>query len=372
MRQVVSRSAGIAARLGVPLLTFSLLACGGGGAGGGAGAGGASAGAGGGGGDVAGVGGHAGGVPGQGGVAGAAAGGAAGSAGGGSPQAAVQATATSADACTALGAFYWEIGDANGALVSGRIGKAFDADTNMALASASKMIFGAYVVERFKDDLAKIDLSAITMTSGYTTLEYASCLDAKSVSDCLTTGHNGDHLASADDHFFYNGGHFQKYAVDLGLGDDDSSALADHVFGLLGKELALTYGSPQLAAGVKGTATGYAAFLRKVLRGELALGAHLGERAVCTLPGVCPTALASPSPLAWHYSYGHWVEDEPGTGDGAFSSTGAFGFYPWIDASKTYYGILARYALKAEAGAASAQCGRLLRRAFFSGQVQSG
>ena len=30
-------------------------------------------------------------------------------------------------------------------------------------------------------------------------------------------------------------------------------------------------------------------------------------------------------------------------GDGAFSSPGLFGFYPWIDAGKTYYGVLARY-----------------------------
>jgi hypothetical protein len=349
---------------GVALLSLS-LACGSSGAGGsGGGAGGNAGGAGGNGGT-----GGGGGASATGGAG--ASTGATGGAGGLSADA-VQATATSADACTSLGGFYWEIGDANGLLVSGRVGKAFDADTNLALASASKMIFGAYVVERFKEDLDKIDLRAMTLSSGYTTLEYATCVNATSVRDCLMTGHNGDHLATADDHFFYNGGHFQKYAVDLGLGDDDSAALAHHVFGLLGPELSLTYGSPQLAAGVKGSAAGYAAFLRKVLRGELAFGAHLGERAVCTLPGVCATALASPSPLAWHYSYGHWVEDEPGTGDGAFSSAGAFGFYPWIDASKRYYGILARYALKAEAGAESARCGRLLRRAFFTGQVQSG
>jgi hypothetical protein len=283
---------------------------------------------------------------------------------------AVRATAASNDACTALPAFYWEIGDGNGAIVSGRAGILFGADTSMAIASASKLVFGAYVVERFKDDLSQIDWRAMTMQSGYTSLDYTSCVNATSVADCLATGTNGVQTAADDDQFFYNGGHFQKYAVDLGLGSDDNAALASAILGTLGTELPFEYGSPQLAAGIKASASGYAVFLRKILKGQLALAAHLGERAVCTLPGTCPTALSSPSPLDWHYSYGHWVEDEPGTGDGAFSSPGAFGFYPWIDASKTYYGILARYALKTEAAMESALCGRLLRKAFLTGVPQ--
>ena len=37
------------------------------------------------------------------------------------------------------------------------------------------------------------------------------------------------------------------------------------------------------------------------------------------------------------------MEDDPAVhGDGAFSSPGAFGFYPWIDSSKSYYGIISR------------------------------
>ena len=91
---------------------------------------------------------------------------------------------------------------------------------------------------------------------------------------------------------------------------------------------------------------------------------------MCTLPSACPTAVYSPSPLAWHYSYAHWVEDEPTTGDGAFSSPGAFGFYPWIDATKTYYGILARAVVGGGAYLESAMCGRLLRKAFVTGTAQ--
>lgn len=89
-----------------------------------------------------------------------------------------------------------------------------------------------------------------------------------------------------------------------------------------------------------------------------------------------PQAHYSPSPLAWHYSYGHWVEDEPTTGDGAFSSPGKFGFYPWIDASKTYYGVVAREDVTPGTSVQTAPyyqsvlCGRAIRKAFVTGVPQ--
>lgn len=67
---------------------------------------------------------------------------------------------------------------------------------------------------------------------------------------------------------------------------------------------------------------------------------------------------------SWHYSIGHWVEDDPVVGDGAFSSPGAFGFYPWIDATKSYYGILARNVSGAGSVGDSVDCGRLIRKAW--------
>ncbi len=110
-------------------------------------------------------------------------------------------------------------------------------------------------------------------------------------------------------------------------------------------------------------------FLQKVVGGQLLFKNFLGVDPVCTLPQSCPgQALRSPVRAAWHYSYAHWVEDAPG-GDGAFSSPGAFGFYPWIDSSKTYYGIVSRAGRARDgegAGYASALCGHEIRRAFFS------
>lgn len=178
------------------------------------------------------------------------------------------------------------------------------------------------------------------------------------------------HPAADDGLFYYGGGHFQKYAIDLGLGGDDKTQLAAELKTYLGNDLGFTFSSPQLAAGVRTSASDYAAFLRKILNGTLALSHELDTNATCTLPSACPTAAYSPAPLAWHYGYAHWIEDEPGTGDGAFSSPGAFGFYPWIDASKQYYGILARYVIGAGAYVDSANCGRLLRKAFLTGVAQ--
>jgi hypothetical protein len=106
-------------------------------------------------------------------------------------------------------------------------------------------------------------------------------------------------------------------------------------------------------------------FLRKLMAGSLKMGNSLGKEAVCTLPSACDAAVSSPAPEAWHYSYGHWVEDDPKTGDGAFSSPGLFGFYPWISADKKTYGIVARQSISLSAYIDSAYCGREIRKAYL-------
>jgi CubicO group peptidase (beta-lactamase class C family) len=194
----------------------------------------------------------------------------------------------------------------------------------------------------------------------------------------LTDGFSNDSLDSgAVGKFFYNGGQFQSLAVQLNLGADNNAVLHDHIAAQIGTDFSFTYDSPQLAAGVMTTATDYAFFLRKIINNQLLIGSMLGSHAVCTNPAICPNeALSTPIPNSenWHYSLGHWVEDDPTAGDGSFSSPGAFGFYPWIDASKTYYGILARYATPTVIGdsvaADSIDCGRRIRKAWMTGAQQ--
>lgn len=293
-------------------------------------------------------------------------------------------TAIRNPACVAIKPFYWEIGDQMQSLVSGSTGdRSYQADTLMPIASASKWIFGAYVVQARQGQVSDDDVAALTMSSGYTNFGATSCIkilpgvrNSQTVAQCFQEennrgGHNDDFNADAVGKFYYNGGHFQKLAVDMGLGADNNAALQRDMQMYLGTDFLFTFGSPQLAGGVNTSAANYAVFLRKILSKQLFINDLLGTHAVCTNPQTCATALHTPVPsnLSWDYSLGHWVETDPVSGDGAFSSAGAFGFYPWIDKTKTFYGIVAR---KGEPGSGkdSAQCGGLIRKAWMTGRVQ--
>lgn len=293
--------------------------------------------------------------------------------------AAAQQTALNAPDCRAIQPFYWEIGDGSGVLAGG--GAPLDErtvmrDTAMLIASASKWWYGAYVVERRQGALTDADLRALRMLSGYHDLRYGRCLrllatrrESETVAECLGEAGNDTYTAADVDRFFYNGGHFQQHAVhEMGLGDANNAELARRMNETLGGGLRLQYDSPQLAAGGISSVAEYSQFLRRLLNGQLRLGALLGAHAVCTQPGAaCPGAVSTPvtSGEAWHYALAHWVEDDPRTGDGAFSSPGAFGFYPWIDAHRRFYGVVARHSLQPKAYLQSVNCGRQIRRAYL-------
>lgn len=278
-------------------------------------------------------------------------------------------------ACKAIQPFYWEIGDKDRSLFSGTRGTdAPRAHTVMPIASASKWIFAAYVVQKRKGQLLPADIKALTMQTGYTSLKPGRCVrwrearrNTQAVAECFSARNNEEHTPQHENKFFYNGGHFQYLAINaLGLADYTNAALANEITSTLGLPLTLSFGSPLLSGGMTTSAVDYALFLRALLDGRLLLGAQLGTHAVCTQPTVCATAVYTPIPatMQWQYGLGHWIESDPRTGDGAFSSAGAFGFYPWIDVSKRYYGVIARDEKSKGSGASSAECGRHLRRAF--------
>jgi hypothetical protein len=291
--------------------------------------------------------------------------------------AAASATAQSTtNACAAVRPFYWEIGDKTGRAVAGSVQRTgsrltYNALTVMPLASASKWLYGAYVVQRRNGTLSASDLRFLTMRSGYASM--STCLRSQNVDSCLAYGNNGNYSPQADGAFFYDSGHMQQHASLLGLGAMVNTALAAEMRSVLGNDLpSLSYSQPMLASGAQATPDDYGRALRKMLGGQLKIGEMLGSQKVCTNPATCRPgeALLTPVPAdqSWHYSLGHWVEDDPTVGDGAFSSPGTFGFYPWIDADRTHYGVVARVA---ELGAfSSAACGKLIRRAWLSSSVQ--
>lgn len=265
--------------------------------------------------------------------------------------------------CQDLGDAYWEIGDSQGVLAQGQRGQSIGPETDMPIASASKWVFAAYVLQRMGSTLSEAEVLQLQLRSGYDRLNPVLCLNKETPAQCFAAGGNDklsqDHIGM----FSYNGGHMQKTMIDLGLGDMDLDDLTTDLNRKLGLDAAFRYGTPQAAAGMRATPKAYGAFLRRILLSELRMASFLGSMPVCTLPGSCPTAFSSPAPMAWHYSLGHWVEDDP-EGDGAFSSAGAFGFYPWISADRRLYGLLARKSYKRNAGVQSALCGRAIRRAF--------
>lgn len=284
--------------------------------------------------------------------------------------AAASATANSNVSCAqaTIGPFYWEIGDSAGPKVSGSVGPgAPTASTIMSIASASKWLYSAYVVQRV--GVRASDVPFLNFTSGYSMFYLPLCRPTDTVGSCLVGNDGFD--PTTEGRFAYDSGHMQYHAVNaMGLGALDNSALSAELQAAIG-DFGIVYTQPQLAGGAAASPAGYASFLRRILRGELAIANALGSNKVCTNPMTCSTAAGTPIPSeeSWNYSLGHWVEDDPFFGDHAFSSAGALGFYPWINSTKTLYGILARVTsgLEANAGYHSAQCGRLIRQAWQTG-----
>ena len=284
--------------------------------------------------------------------------------------AAARATAAGSAKCKAVLPFYWSIGDAHGVRADGRVGaRAPEASTQMPIASASKLVYAAFIAQQRHGELTADDVRYLTFTSGYT--NFRNCRRGQTIAECDAMRSNGEHDATTDGKFFYNGGHMEHHAVLDGLGALDDAGLADAVNTALGTSF--RYLQPQLAGGIATSAAEYGEFLRRIVDGQLQMKSLLGTHAVCTNPQTCPTAVETPiKGVDVHYSIGHWVEDDA-DGDGAFSSAGAFGFYPWISRDETTWGVLARVSFTldgARAGAASLMCGREIRAAWTSGAAR--
>lgn len=280
-------------------------------------------------------------------------------------------TANSNSNCNAIQPFYWELGSSAGAIGSASVGGSTpDANTVLQIASATKLIFASYVLEKRNGVLSASEIKGLNFTSGYST--FSSCIGQSTVGLCYTnvTAYNGTN----DNKFHYGGGHMQKIAaVDLGIGTTNSTTLGTEISNLVGSDVGISFNIPQPAGGVQLSANGYAVFLRKLLNQSLKMNSFLGLNSVCTNPTTCSsTAVYTPIPTkeTWYYSLGHWIESDPVEGDGSFSSPGLYGFYPWISADKTRYGIVARYDTGTTAYWDSVLCGRLIRKAYLSGVAQ--
>ncbi|HEY8025308.1 MAG TPA: DUF4214 domain-containing protein [Burkholderiaceae bacterium] len=299
-------------------------------------------------------------------------------------------TATNNSLCTTLAPYYWEIGNHSGAAISGSVNGSSSsspvtAATVFSIASASKWIYSTAAVQMrgTVSQITSADIDFLHFTSGYTYMgNFAQgspeCPQTGTVNQCLQQGSPAYNMQNPRTVgvFDYDSGHMENHAGQNGLGNDGVRLLQSAMQQQIGTDINIAYSQPLLAGGIYTTAKDYALFLRKILNGQLVMHDALGTSPVCTSMRAPCNSAYSPIPEAWHYSLGHWVEDDPATyGDGSFSSAGAFGFYPWIEASKTYYGMISREdqssaASGEQGGYASAQCGRLVRHAWMTGVNQ--
>jgi hypothetical protein len=290
--------------------------------------------------------------------------------------AAATATAQTNPNCTraALGDYYWEIGDASGVIASGAVGTTVASTTALPIESATKWIYASYAVQALHGVVPAQQVPYLNFTSGYTNMT-DRCLQTDTVSSCIART-NGTQNPASVGYFYYNSGHMQVHAANfMGQGPSPTATLNTSIVTPMlatTKLAAAGYSSPLMAGAIYTSASTYATFLRSILSGSLLMKNVLGSNKVCTNPYTCSTARFSPmqtSGESWNYSLGHWVEDDPLVGDHAFSSAGMGGFYPWIDQTKTYYGVVARQVNSPGTfqGYVSAKCGRLIRQAFVTG-----
>jgi CubicO group peptidase (beta-lactamase class C family) len=275
--------------------------------------------------------------------------------------------------------FYWEIGDRNGARASGTVSGSTTptASQVIAIASSSKWVYSTYVLQK-SGSVRLADVPFLRFSSGYVfpplkAAKEALCGLTETVGQCAA---DVVQLPAASGNFYYSGGHFQYHAANImGLGSLGALALTAEITSHIGA-FDFTYLQTNLAGGLNASANGYGAFLRRMLRGDYLMSSQLGSNKVCGSTACAAGLVLSPAPPheAWNYSLGHWVEDDPTLGDHAFSSAGALGFYPWIDSSKTWYGVLARRASApgGNQGVVSLNCGRLIRQAWVTGVTVTG
>lgn len=308
------------------------------------------------------------------------------------PEQAARDTANGAQACIDIWPFWWEIGDAS-AMAVGETAPTDETDPGqdkeMAIASASKWIYAAYVAERRGGDLRGYDIQFLTLESGYHSLTTCSADDINTVDDCLAYGDNGYRSSDAIGKFAYNGGHFEAHAsnypglptsaavnpIDLGAYYD--ADLKAEINDVLGTSVVRSYAQPLLPGGVRSTPGLYADFLRAIMSDDLQMYSLLGTFQVCAGQMGCSsgTVLNSPIPAHWNYSIGHWVETD---NDNAYSNAGVRGFYAWISKYKDLYGIVGRdvnpRANETEDTSVSwdsVQCGQLIRKAYITGVPQT-
>lgn len=269
------------------------------------------------------------------------------------------------------------VGDETGILFTYEKGT-YRVDDQVAIASASKMIFGLLVwdlvengdLERtdtpqthisFWSNLAGDARSEVTLdqlmgfVSGFNEPPGSpGCIGDGSVllSSCVELVYNGGLDTLPGTAYHYGPEHMQI------VGLMASEATGDPIGALLSERLAVPLGltqteypaargdNPRFSGNMRSSAQDLARVLTAVLAGDVVddRPGYLEDRTASVIFGHKPSGLDS---IDWHYGFGFWKEcdgmsytnacDENPT----ISSPGAFGMTPWIDFDNGYWGIVA-------------------------------
>jgi CubicO group peptidase (beta-lactamase class C family) len=288
-------------------------------------------------------------------------------------------TANSAPACTSLGDFYWEVGTGTAKLFGFSRGSTVTAATELPLASASKWLYAsAYVQSKGYANLTAAEKKRLNFTSGFLERGDIACGDVgTTVSECYGPAYKDvGYRILQDGNFFYDGGHMQKLALE-DIGSRQGTGLlsvVDWLNNQLGTSLPENANAVAVAGGFRGSAADYRVFLQKLLTNQYGMSFRLTADTVPAYaggPGVSYTPWSGGQQA--YYGLGHWVERESVGGVWqvtGHSSPGAFGFYPWVDAGKEQYMLLARARNTSGEGELSRVCAHKLHKAYTTGTPQ--
>ncbi len=272
------------------------------------------------------------------------------------------------------------VGDETGVLYSYEKGS-FETDQSILIASASKMVFGLTVWTLVEDgrlsetsqpqdfisfwtNIAGDGRSDVTLdqllgfTSGFNQPPgNPGCISnlAFTLSACVQQIYDGGLESAAGAGFYYGPEHMQVAALMVAQAEGQSfeSVMRAELLDPLGVSSATRYAlqageNTRYSGNMRSTAADYAILLTAFLNGDVVSdrAGYLRDRLATAFIGHRPGATNQVSG-DWHYGFGFWKECDDLTYSAAcdtnptISSPGAFGFTPWIDLDKGYWGIIA-------------------------------
>ncbi len=273
------------------------------------------------------------------------------------------------------------IGDSSGVLFSYEKGD-FTVDTPVLIASANKWLTGATIwrlieqgvlsrevrphqfVDFWTNDAAD-PRSMITLdmllglSSGFNNSPIQKeCIGNPlySLYDCVRVLYEGGVDTQPGEVYSYGPEHFQMAAFvasEAMAGQSFQAIMDEELFAPLGMSSATSYASKnndnaRYSGGIHSTAADYSKFLRALLAGDAFndLNGFIEDRTANTVFNYRPDGVEE-NGLDWHYAFGFWIEcdsvpfDPECNNKPTVSSPGAFGFTPWVDLERGYWGVIA-------------------------------